>query len=63
MPPEERRYVELVFFAAVMHRRLPPVLVQSLQRRAFGVFGHRLLSRFLSRFCMLLGSLALPSLG
>jgi hypothetical protein len=42
LPAEERRDIKLVFLAAVMHRHLPTVLVQSLRGRTLGIFGDRL---------------------
>ena len=41
LPAQEGRNVELVFLAAVMHRRLPTVLIEPLRRLTLGIFGHR----------------------
>ena len=45
LPAQEGRDVELVLLAAVMHRRLPSMLVQPLRRRALGILGHRFRTR------------------
>ena len=42
LPAEERWDIKLVLLAAVMHRHLPTVLVQSLGRWTLGIFGDRL---------------------
>src|ERR1700719_4790867 len=50
LPAQEGRDVELVLFGLVMHRSLPAVLVEPLRRRwgrrALGIFGNRLRTRF-----------------
>ncbi len=43
---QERRNVELILLAVVMHRSLPAVLVETLGCRTPGVFGHRFGPRF-----------------
>src|SRR5579883_2906975 len=45
LPAQESGYVQLVLFAAVMHRSLPPMLVEPLRRGTLGIFGHRLRPR------------------
>src|ERR1700691_5703850 len=39
LPTQERRNIELVLVAGVMHRALPAVLVQPLRNGALGIFG------------------------
>src|ERR1700733_14380115 len=41
LPTQERRDVELVFVAGVLHRALPAVLVQALRSGAPRIFGPR----------------------
>ncbi len=70
LPAQERRNVELVLFAGVMHRALPAMLVEPLRGRPLGIFGDRrfvtrFVTRFLSRSWRILGAARLggPSAG
>src|SRR5208282_1879844 len=46
LPAKECRNVQLILVAAVMHRRLASVLVQTLRRSTFGIVGDRVGPRF-----------------
>src|SRR5579884_1683444 len=46
LPTQEGGDVELILVRRIMHRCLPPVLIQSLGRRAFGIFRYRVRPSF-----------------